>query len=124
MNTRKLSIISYLVSALALLVIILTLSNAGLPFFSDYKGAFIVLWILGLFMSMLAGIRDNPEGKIIVNKYVMMSLMILGLLTLPLLVIVVLDIPIAQASDLFLILVAIIILKWVITHSYILIKKQ
>ena len=123
MDITKISIISYIVSALALSVIILTLYNMGFPFLSDYKSAFIVLWVIGLFLSILAGARDNPEGKFTLNRYVMISLMILGILTLPLLIIVVLDISFATVRDLFIVLSAIIILKWVITHLHNLTKK-
>ncbi|MBT8172065.1 hypothetical protein KJN74_04260 [Candidatus Bathyarchaeota archaeon] len=69
-------------------------------------------------MSILAGTRDNPEGKMTLNKYVMGSLMILGLLTLPFLIIVVLDITFLTLKDLFIILSAIIIIKWLMTHIY------
>ena len=123
MDTRKISIISHFVSALALAIIVLTLYNLTFPFLTDYKIAFIILWIIGLIMSMLAGTRDNPGGKFTLNKYVMIILAIFGVATLPLFVIVVFDISFLTLRDLFIALSVIIILKWLITHIYNLTKK-
>ncbi len=123
MDTKKISIISYFVSALALAIIVLSLYNLTFPFLTDYKIAFIVLWIIGLIMSVLAGERDNPGGKFTANKYVMRILAIFGVATFPLLVIVVFDISFLTFRDLFIVLSVITILKWLITHLYNLRKK-
>ena len=123
MDTKKISIISYFVSALALAIIVLTLYNLTFPFLTDYKIAFIVLWIIGLIMSILAGTRDTPGGKSTLNKYVMSILAIFGVATLPLLVVVIFDISFLTLRDLFSALSAMIILKWLITHLYNLTKN-
>ena len=123
MDTRKISIISHFVSALALAIIVLTLYNLTFPFLTDYKLAFIVLWIIGLIMSILAGTRDTPGGKSTLNKNVMIILAIFGVATIPLLAVVVLDISFLTLRDLFIALSVTIILKWLITHLYNLTKK-
>jgi hypothetical protein len=123
MDTKKISIISYFVSALALAIIVLTLYNLTFPFLTDYKIAFIVLWIIGLIMSILAGTRDTPGGKSTLNKNVMIILAIFGVATIPLLAVVVLDISFLTLRDLFIALSVIIISKWLITHLYNLTKK-
>jgi heme O synthase-like polyprenyltransferase len=117
-SNKKIEIVSYLISALALVVIILTLTEIGFPLLSEYTSAFYILWIIGFAMSALAGIRDNPDGNFTMTKTVMIALMILGFLTLPLLIVVFFKIPLGQVKDLFIVLSAIIILKWVIVHLY------
>lgn len=115
---NKIGLLSYIVSALAVIVILLTLTEIGFPLLSDYTSAFYILWIIGFAMSVLAGIRDNPDGNFTMAKPVMIALMILGALNLPLLFIVFFKIPSAQVKDLFVVLSGIIVLKWVIVHSY------
>lgn len=124
MDTKKISIISYFVSALALTIIVLSLYNLTFPFLTDYKSAFIVLWIIGLIMSVLAGERDNPGGKFTLNKKIMRILVILGVATFPILIIVVFDISFLTSRDLFIILSGIIFLKYLITHLNNLTKKS
>ncbi|MHA2105901.1 MAG: hypothetical protein ACW981_20945 [Candidatus Hodarchaeales archaeon] len=116
----NIKIISYIVSIIALVVIFLTLAETNFLVFSDYKASFIVLWIIGLSMSVLAGIRDNPDGEFTMQKFVMIPLMTLGFITLPLLIVVFFEIsiPFLQAKELFIGLATIIILKWVMVHTY------
>ena len=121
MNIRKISIVSFLVSALALLIMILTLNEIGLPLLSDYKSAFIVLWIIGFSMSVLAGIRDNPDGEFTISRPVMIPLMILGFLTVPLLILVLFDVPfpfLTLKRERFIALSLIIIAKWILVHVH------
>ena len=121
MSLTRVSIISYIVSAIAILVMVLTLGEGNLPILGDYKSAFFVLWIIGLSMSVIAGTRDNPDGEFTIPKPVMYPLMVLGSITVPLLILELLNISLpllSQSKERFIALSLLIIIKWVLVHGY------
>lgn len=117
----QISIISFCVSVIAFLVMIITLSGTTLPILSDSGSAFLILWILGFSMSALSGARDNSGGEFTLPKQVWLPLSILGALSFILLVMAIFNMPfmmIDDHTDRFIILSLIIISKWVYMHFY------
>jgi hypothetical protein len=121
LNTKFVSIISNIVSVVALLVIFLTLSEGNFPLVSSYNSAFFVLFVIGFSMSVLAGIRDNPDGEFTIPKPFMIPVMIFGFLTVPLLILEIFNISLpilVNSKERFIALSLIIIVKWILIRSY------
>jgi hypothetical protein len=117
----RISIISFTVSMIALLVMIITLSETNLPLLSDFGSAFLILFIIGFVMSALSGARDNSEGEFTMPKTMWLPLAILGALSFLLLIMGIFNIQfliINTHADRFVVLSLMIIAKWVYVHSY------
>lgn len=123
-STHWIGVISNIVSIIAFAIIILGYKGRQLPFYNE-KLYFYVLFILGFVMSLLAGIRDFPDGNFKLPVVLLWSLMLLGFLAFVLLagVLLKLRLPINLNYNIaFYILSIIIICKWILTRSYLLIK--
>jgi hypothetical protein len=117
----RMSIISLVVSGFALVMMVLALNESTLPLLTNFGNAFLVLWILGFSLSILAGLCDNPEGEFTIPKPVMLPLMMFGVLVFLLLVLVffpVLFLIINSPSDIFLLLLLLVVSKWILAHLY------
>ncbi len=119
------SIVSIVVSILAALFIFAILTGRKVPLISGDKAAFFILWIIGLSMSALAGIRDNPDGTFQMPGCISIPLMLLGFSAVLLLIAMLVGIrvpPISGYREAFVALAIIIAAKWVIVHLYNLIQ--
>ena len=115
--------ISNLVSLLTGGFIYAVLTDMKIPFISGYKQAVIVLFILGLSMSALAGARDNTPTPVFdtMSKPVLNSLMGLGVLAVIVFILVLTGVKIPIISDYaltFKLLAGVIGVKLVITRLY------
>ena len=115
--------ISNFVSLLTGGFIYAVLTDMKLPFISGYKQAVIVLFILGLAMSALAGTRDNTPTPVFdtMSKPVLNSLMGLGVLAVIVFLIMISGVKIPIISDYaltFKLLAGIIGIKLVMTRLY------
>jgi len=130
MNTGEstmswIGVASNIVSVLAFAFILLGLRGKQLPIYYNEKLYFYVLFVMGFAMSMLAGIRDFPDGNFKLPGILLGMLMLLGFMAFVLLVGILfkLKLPISlNYSTGFYILAAIIISKWILTRSYLLFK--
>ena len=115
--------ISNLVSLLTGGFIYAVPTDMKIPFISGYKQAVIVLFILGLSMSALAGVRDNTPTPVFdtMSKPVLNSLMGLGVLAVIVFILVLTGVKIPIISDYaltFKLLAGVIGVKLVITRLY------
>lgn len=117
---KWISIISGAISILVALFIFAVLTGKKVPLISGDKAAFIILFILGFFMSVLAGIRDGANFQQMI-PLVMISLMVLGALAVLLFIVTLIGIKIPLISGYrraFVAMATIIASKWVIVHLY------
>ncbi len=104
-------------------------TEVKLPFITGYKRASVVLFFMGLIMSMLAGIRDSQAGDIfeVMPSMVLNSLMGLGALAVLVLIIVLTGVKLPVLSDHYLtfrVLAAIIGVKLIITRAFLLLSSM
>jgi hypothetical protein len=112
---------SYVVGILALLSIYIILSGKKIPLIGNMKAAFIILFIIGLTMSILGGIRDYPDGKFTMPGILLGFLMVLGISAIILLIIMLIGVKIPfipTYKEAFMVMAAIIIIKWAVVHLY------
>jgi hypothetical protein len=107
--------------------IYLGLSGKDIPLISGPKQATVILFIMGLTMSILAGIRDNSDPGFFENmpRIIMQPLMGLGVLAFVVLLIVLtgVNVPILNTYlNSFKVLAIIIGLKLIILRGYLLFK--
>lgn len=117
---KWINIISGVVSILVALFIFAFLTGKKVPLISGDKAAFIILFILGFSMSVLAGIRDGENFQQMI-PLVMISLMVLGALAVLLFIVTLIGIKIPLISGYrraFVAMAAIIASKWAIVHLY------
>ena len=117
---KWISIISGAVSILVALFIFAVLTDKKVPLISGDKAAFVILFILGFSMSVLAGIRDGKNFQQMI-PLVMISLMVLGALAVLLFIVTLIGIKIPLISGYrraFVAMATIIASKWVIVHLY------
>lgn len=117
---KWINIISGAVSILVALFIFAVLTGKKVPLISGDKAAFIILFILGFSMSVLAGIRDGENFQQMI-PLVMISLMVLGALAVLLFIVTLIGIKIPLISGYrkaFMVMATIIASKWVIVHLY------
>ncbi len=118
---NRISIISLVVSGFALVMMVLTLNESTLPSLTNFGNAFLVLWIFGFSLSILAGLCANPEGECTSPKPTMLPLIMCGVLVFLLLVLVFFPVPfliINSPSDILLLLLLLVVSKWVLAHLY------
>lgn len=121
---KWISIISGAVSILVALFIFAFLTGKKVPLISGDKAAFIILFILGFSMSVLAGIRDGGNFQQMI-PLVMIPLMVLGALAVLLFIVTLIGIKIPLISGyrrVFVAMATIIASKWAIVHLYNLIR--
>ena len=117
---KWISIISGAISILVALFIFAVLTDKKVPLISGDKAAFVILFILGFSMSVLAGIRDGKNFQQMI-PLVMISLMVLGALAVLLFIVTLIGIKIPLISGYrraFVAMATIIASKWVIVHLY------
>ena len=117
---KWINIISGVVSILVALFIFAFLTGKKVPLISGDKAAFIILFILGFSMSVLAGIRDGENFQQMI-PLVMISLMVLGALAVLLFIVTLIGIKIPLISGYrraFVAMATIIASKWAIVHLY------
>ena len=117
---KWINIISGAVGILVALFICAVLTGKKLPLVSGDKAAFIILFILGFSMSVLAGIRDGENFQQMI-PLVMISLIVLGALAVLLFIVTLIGIKIPLISGYrraFVAMATIIASKWVIVHLY------
>ena len=117
---KWINIISGAVSILVALFIFAVLTGKKVPLISGDKAAFIILFILGFSMSVLAGIRDAENFQQMI-PLVMIPLMVLGALAVLLFIVTLIGIKIPLISGYrraFVAMATIIASKWVIVHLY------
>ena len=117
---KWINIISGAVSILVALFIFAFLTGKKVPLISGDKAAFIILFILGFSMSVLAGIRDAENFQQMI-PLVMIPLMVLGALAVLLFIVTLIGIKIPLISGYrraFVAMATIIASKWVIVHLY------
>lgn len=118
-NSNGVTIASYMVGALAMLLIYSVMSDKRLPLIGSDKAAFILLWIFGLAMSFLAGIRDYPDGKFTMAGLPLAILMVLGFFVFGVFILKLIGIKLSLIGtyrQAFNLTAGIIVLKWVIVH--------
>ena len=121
---KWINIISGSVSILVALFIFAFLTGKKVPLISGDKAAFVILFILGFSMSVLAGIRDAGNFQQMISL-VMIPLMVLGALAVLLFIATLIGIKIPLISGYrraFIAMATIIASKWVIVHLYNLIR--
>jgi predicted membrane protein len=114
---KWISIISGAVSILVALFIFAVLTGKKVPLISGDKAAFIILFILGFSMSVLAGIRDAENFQQMI-PLVMISLMVLGALAVLLFIVTLIGIKVPLISGYrraFVAMATIIASKWAIS---------
>jgi len=117
---KWINIISGAVSILVALFIFAVLTDKKVPLISGDKAAFVILFILGFSMSVLAGIRDGKNFQQMM-PLVMISLMVLGALAVLLFIMTLIGIKVPLISGYqkaFIAMATIIASKWVIVHLY------
>ena len=117
---KWISIISGAVSILVALFIFAVLTDKKVPLISGDKAAFVILFILGFSMSVLAGIRDGKNFQQMI-PLVMISLMVLGALAVLLFIVTLIGVKIPLISGYrraFIAMATIIASKWLIVHLY------
>ena len=117
---KWINIISGAVSILVALFIFAVLTDKKVPLISGDKAAFVILFILGFSMSVLAGIRDGENFQQMI-PLVMISLMVLGALAVLFFIVTLIGIKIPLISGYrraFVVMATIIASKWVIVHLY------
>ncbi len=120
-NFNGVTFASYVVGTVAMLLIYSVLSYKRVPLISSDKEAFILLWLTGLTMSILAGTRDYPDGKFTMPGIPLTILMVLGALVCGVLVLKLIGVKlpgIMTYRQAFNLTAGIIIVKWVIVHLY------
>jgi hypothetical protein len=114
---KWINIISGAVSILVVLFIFAVLTDKKVLLISGDKAAFIILFILGFSMSVLAGIRDAENFQQMM-PLVMISLMVLGTLAVLLFIMTLIGIKILLIlgyQRAFVVMAMIIASKWVIS---------
>jgi len=117
---KWINIISGAVSILVALFIFAVLTDKKVPLISGDKAAFIILFILGFSMSVLAGIRDGENFQQMI-PLVMISLIVLGALAVLLFIVTLIGIKIPLIFGYrraFMAMATIIASKWIIVHLY------
>lgn len=120
-NLNGVTIASYIVGTLAMLLIYLVMSDKRVPVIAGDKAAFIVLWLMGLAMSILAGTRDYPDGKFAMAGIPLTILMVLGFLAFAVLGLKLIGVKlpgIMTYRQAFNLTAGIIMVKWVTVHLY------
>lgn len=120
-NLNGVTMVSYVVAAIAFLFIYTVFADKRVPMIASDKVAFFALWVIGLAMSILAGMRDFPDGKFTMSGIPLTFLMALGALAFGRLVVklIGLKLPgIISYRQAFNLTAGIIILKWVMVHLY------
>lgn len=120
-NLNGITIASYVVGVMAFLFIYSFWTDKKIPLITSDKAAFILLWIMGLGMSILAGTRDYPDGNFTMTGIVMTILMILGALAFGVLILKLIGVKlpgIMSYRQAFNLIAVIIIVKWVTVHLY------
>jgi hypothetical protein len=123
-STNWMGIISNIVSAITFIIILLGFRGKQLPIYNE-KLYFYMLFVLGFAMSILAGFRDFPDGHFKLPQIMLWVLMLLGFLAFALVVGVLFKIksPISlNYNTAFIVLSIIVVSKWILTRSYLLIK--
>jgi hypothetical protein len=119
---KWINIISGAVSILVTLFIFAFLAGKKVPLISGDKAAFVILFILGFSMSVLAGIRDGAGGNFQqMSASILIPLMVLGTLAVLLFIVTLIGIKIPLISGYrraFVAMATIIASKWVIVHLY------
>ena len=117
---KGISIISGAVSILVALFIFAFLTGKKVPLISGDKAAFIILFILGFSMSVLAGIRDGGNFQQMPTS-ILIPLMVLGALAVLLFIVTLIGIKVPLISGYrraFVVMATIIASKWVIVHLF------
>lgn len=117
---KWINIVSGAVSILVALFIFAVLTDKKVPLISGDKAAFVILFILGFSMSVLAGIRDGKNFQQMI-PLVMISLIVLGALAVLLFILTLIGIKIPFIFGYrraFVAMATIIVSKWVIVHLY------
>jgi hypothetical protein len=115
------AISSYAVGITAFLSIYAVLTGKKILMFGNMKIGFIALFILGFAMSILAGLRDFPDGKFTMPSILLGILMALGFVAVVLLILMIIGVKIPWIptyKEAIFVLGAIIITKWSIVHLY------
>jgi hypothetical protein len=115
------SLASYAVGILAMLSIYLVLAGKRIPLIGNGKAAFVILFVIGLSMSILGGIRDYPDGKFTMPGLLMSFLMVLGFLAVLLLILLLIGVKIPfipTYKEAFIAMSGIIMIKWTAVHLY------
>ncbi len=103
------------------------INGSEIPFISGNKQAAIVLFVMGLIMSMLAGVRDsNTLDFETMSPPVLNSLMVLGVMAVAVLIVILtgFNVPvIGNYVMAYKVLAGIIGLKLVIMRGYLLVQK-
>ena len=117
---KGISIISGAVSILVALFIFAFLTGKKVPLISGDKAAFIILFILGFSMSVLAGIRDGGNFQQMPTS-ILIPLIVLGALAVLLFIVTLIGIKVPLISGYrraFVVMATIIASKWVIVHLF------
>ncbi len=125
MKNGTLSLVSYCVALLALLIVYLVITGRRLPFIRSDRAAFYVLWAIGLSMSILAGTRDMVDGKFIMPQLVLNILMPLGAISflLPVIMLVGRSLPLfSNYRTAFFLLAGMIGVKWLLVQGTLLLR--
>lgn len=97
------------------------LSGKNIPLIGSDKAAFYTLWVVGLLMSLMGGLRDFPDGNARAALGGLVTpLYILGALAFVLLLVMVTGIrfaPLRGYREAFVALSGVIALKWVLVHG-------
>ena len=120
-NFNGVTVASYAVGTLAVLLIYSVMTGKRVPVISGDKAAFILLWITGLAMSIPAGSRDFPDGKFTIPGIPLTILMVLGFAAFAVLVLKLVGVKlpgIMTYRQAFNLLAVIISVKWVTVHLY------
>lgn len=115
------TVASYTVGIITLLLIFALLSGKKIPLMSSDKGIFILLFVLGFAMSILGGFRDYPDGKFVMPGILMFSLMTLGISAMLLLVLMLVGVKmpfITTYKEAYVAMSIIIFMKWSLVHLY------
>jgi len=113
-------VVSLVFALLVALFVFGVLSGRQVPFISSEKAAFIALFIMGFAMSAFAGVRDGAAGIAQPWGY-MIPLMVLGGLAIIVFVWTLIGVGISRISGYrtaFIVMAAIIAVKWLYVHAY------
>ncbi len=119
------SLISYCVTAVALVIVYLVLNGRRFPLAGSDRAAFYLLWVVGLSMSILAGTRDMTDGKMIIPSLILYPLMILGAISFLLPLVMLIGGRLSWLSNYraaFILLAVMIGVKWLLVHGWLVAK--
>ena len=118
---KRSSIAPIVVSILVAVFVLAVLTGKKVPLISGDKAAFIILFILGFSMSVLAGIRDGDETFEGMAASIRNTLIVLGLLAVVLFIVILAGVKVPLISgyrEAFAVMATIIASKWAIVHAY------